>query len=161
MVHLRASAPLAGGAAGVYQHLCWPFSHPFPGCCPLLLLQSYRPGMLYSDIEMDAPRHKHFSDRGAAGPRGGGAPLPPPAADLPAHAGLGMGPSVGVAMFMGLGGPAPTPVDDGSFSGVLAHWGWLSWLGGGRRWHLRLGRARQCVGLERLGRVRGWKLACR
>lgn len=60
--------------------------------------------MLYSDIEVDAPRAMHFSDRGAPA-RG------PPMPDLP-HAGLGLGAAPG----LGLGAQ---PVNDGSFTGAL------------------------------------------
>ncbi|EFN51673.1 hypothetical protein CHLNCDRAFT_139903 [Chlorella variabilis] len=65
----------------------------------------YRPGMLYSDIEVDAPRSKHFSDRG--GPAAPGPPLPPPGPELP-HAGLGLAVMPPILM---------QPVDDGSFGG--------------------------------------------
>jgi hypothetical protein len=60
--------------------------------------------MLYSDIEVDAPRSKHFSDRG--GPPGGPPPMAPPGPELP-HAGLGL--SHAPPGFMGL--------DDGSYGG--------------------------------------------
>lgn len=75
-------------------------------------LADYRPGTLFSDIEVDAPRRgKHFSDRERE--PSGAAPLPPAMPDLP-HAGLGLGPSPGAAMGFGPGG---MPVDDGSFAG--------------------------------------------
>ena len=90
--------------------------HPHQPSPPLT--QAYRPGMLFSDIEADAPRARHFSDRDRGGPGPGGPPLPPPGPELP-HAGLGMGPNVGL-MFMGLGGPATAPVDDGTFAGEPA-----------------------------------------
>ncbi|KAL4428605.1 hypothetical protein ABPG77_008917 [Micractinium sp. CCAP 211/92] len=76
-------------------------------------LADYRPGTLFSDIEVDAPRRgKHFSDREREPV--GATPLPPPMPDLP-HAGLGLGPAPGATMGFGPGG---MPVDDGSFAGL-------------------------------------------
>ena len=89
---------------------------------PLTILQGYRPGTLYSDIESGDPRRKHFSDRGdaAAAPGAGGRPMPPSMPDLP-HAGLGLGATPGAGLGFGPGGmPVPAPVDDGSFAG-----GWV------------------------------------
>ena len=88
------------------------------------LLQDYRPGMLYSDIETGDARHKHFSDRDSPGSAPvGGPPLPPSGPELP-HAGLGLAQPAGLGMGFGMGG-APglglgaAPVDDGSFAGGL------------------------------------------
>ncbi|KAL4434358.1 hypothetical protein ABPG75_000799 [Micractinium tetrahymenae] len=78
-------------------------------------LTDYRPGMLFSDIEVDAPRSgKHFSDREREPAAAAAAPLPPSMPDLP-HAGLGLGAAPGAAMGFGPGG---MPVDDGSFAGL-------------------------------------------
>ncbi len=79
--------------------------------------------MLYSDIETGDARHKHFSDREAAGSApAGGPPLPPSGPELP-HAGLGLAqPPAGMGMGFGVGstpglGLGAAPVDDGSFAG--------------------------------------------
>lgn len=84
--------------------------------------QDYRPGTLFSDIEVDAPRRgKHFSDRERE--PAGATPLPPPMPDLP-HAGLGLGPAPGATMGFGPGG---MPVDDGSFAGEMRRGVEASW----------------------------------
>ena len=53
---------------------------PLRACSPLPG-QDYRPGMLYGDIEVEAPRHRHFTDRPDARPHAG------------PHAPLGAGPA--------------------------------------------------------------------
>ncbi|KAI3439009.1 hypothetical protein D9Q98_001421 [Chlorella vulgaris] len=69
----------------------------------------YRPGMLYSDIEIEAaPRSKQANERGGPLPPRG-PPLPPSGPELP-HAGLGL---ATIPSLFDL-----QPVDDGSFGGT-------------------------------------------
>lgn len=54
-------------------------------------VQDYRPGMLFSDLEVDVPRRKHFADAAREAPARGG-----------------------------LGAPGAAPLDDGSAPGACA-----------------------------------------
>jgi hypothetical protein len=80
-----------------------PLAPPVLLSATVCTLQDYRPGMLFSDIEVEAPRAKQFSDSAAPPP-----PAPPSISDFLPHAGLGLG----------AGPPGGGRYEDGSYAGA-------------------------------------------